>query len=278
MPGHVVGAAATGGTAKPSQSTRSVHTGERLARYSTRLALVLYELHPLRAPFMCTNFTTAARSSPGMAESALSPRLGPRRGHLGLHEFKSCRVDRCGGGVVSFLQDGRLRLHDRRGVERAGPDNYPQVFRVDGAERDESRNLRLLARRPRDVRVHREGARKRVEEARVLESRHVYSCAFRPALLSLAGFCDAGPLWAGFRRGRPALTRAAPRFEMFDTSHGAAALVLASSAVNPPMYCTRRGWDLARENIKMIGCVHSHIRGRRRCARPPWAGPERSWW
>ena len=67
-------AAATGGTAGASQATRSVHTGTRDARKATRLALVLYELHPLMESFLCTNFTTASRSSPDMVSSLLSPR------------------------------------------------------------------------------------------------------------------------------------------------------------------------------------------------------------
>ena len=67
-------AAATGGTAGVSQATRSVQTGTRDARKATRLALVLYELHPLMESFLCTNFTTASRSSPDMVSSLLSPR------------------------------------------------------------------------------------------------------------------------------------------------------------------------------------------------------------
>ena len=67
-------AAATGGTAGVSQAARSVRTGTGDVRRATRLALVLYELHPLMDSFLCTNFTTASRSSPGMVSSLLSPR------------------------------------------------------------------------------------------------------------------------------------------------------------------------------------------------------------
>ena len=67
-------AAAMGGTAEASQATRPVHMGTRDARKATRLALVLCELHPLMKPFLCTNFTTASRSSPSVVSSLLSPR------------------------------------------------------------------------------------------------------------------------------------------------------------------------------------------------------------
>ena len=135
-------AAATGGTAGKSQATRSVHTGTRDARKATRLALVLYELHPLMESFLCTNFTTASRSSPGMVSSLLSPRrFLAGRSDLGLDELKGCCAERFGRGVLGFRQDGRLRRHDHPGVERGRPADDPQVLRVDGAELDERSDL-----------------------------------------------------------------------------------------------------------------------------------------
>ena len=161
-------AAATGGTAGVSQATRSVHTGTRDARKATRLALVLYELHPLMESFLCTNFTTASRSSPGMVSSLLSPRrFLAGRSDLGLDELKGCCAERFGRGVLGFRQDGRLRRHDHPGVERGRPADDPQVFRVDGAKLDERSDLVLLARRPRDVR--RDLPRERVLVTRGLE-------------------------------------------------------------------------------------------------------------
>jgi hypothetical protein len=71
--GAAVAAAAAGGAATTSQRTRSVHTGTRVARKATRLGLVLYALHPLMLSLKCTNFTTAARSSPDRVSSPLSP-------------------------------------------------------------------------------------------------------------------------------------------------------------------------------------------------------------
>ena len=75
-------------------------------------------------------------------------------------------------------------------------------------------------------------------------SRCFDSCSTWPGLrryahLSFFGFSDAGPLWGRATRGTPALTRARPRFEMLDVSQGALALILASSAVKPTMYCNK---------------------------------------
>ena len=82
--------------------------------------------------------------------------------------------------------------------------------------------------------------------------------------------------------GGTGLDEGAPRLEMFDTSQGAPALVLASSAVSPVMYCTAGAGEEAggtRGEIVMVRYPYenSRIGGRRCCERPSLAGRGRSW-